>query len=380
MPLLREPCFNIHTLRREALSPVDYIHLNTERRTLNIRLVGSSEPRANLAQHLPTSENLTLLPDSPISDTQHSKVPLVPGFDDEEKFPSGLQGFLYYWTPPSHITPLAGEINFRVTSHNDPTTGFISGRDYKMSTGKRWRLPLLTLAWASGYEPLRDALLREKFVDAETMKLAEALGHEYKLQRNVSRVIHSFHQHFVLDLSTQAFTFYFLGRGKLHRTVLLNLCSYKNGTQDRRPTVQPFEGQVLCRFEPAKSSYGLSSGRRVVIRVAKILKPVRYAPDWDGPTHVPLPQQGKLLRTFAPPSPPGHWSRQRRGPRWVIWSMNVNRTHREMQVLFEHQKPSHQTTLVDRPRGELASSHTRALLDALAKHVVSGGVATAADQ
>ncbi|KAI0665527.1 hypothetical protein C8Q78DRAFT_1064318 [Trametes maxima] len=340
--LLRDPCFDIRTLRRGALSSEDCIHLNTERRTLNIRLVGIPEPNANFSRFEPASESLLQFSGFSTSDTQHPKVALVPGLDDEEKFPSGLRGFLYYWTPPAHITPLAGEINFRVTSNNDPTAGFRAGHDYKIRTGGRWRLPLLTLAWASGYEPLRDALLREELVDADTMKLAEALGHGHKLLRNVSRVVHSFHQHFVLDLSTQAFTFYFLGRGKLHKTMLLDLCNYKDSTT--RPAVQPFEGQVLCRFEPAKPSHRLGGGRRVVIRVAKILKPVRYAPNWEGPTHVPLPQQGKLLRTFVSSPPLGHWRRPRPGPRWALWSMDVDKTHREMRVLFEHQKPSEGTT------------------------------------
>ncbi|KAI0364173.1 hypothetical protein BV20DRAFT_1006215 [Pilatotrama ljubarskyi] len=340
--------FTLNTLRREDLTPEDHIALREARLSFNIRfsgsqrrawendstlsdaVVGFSEPSISSAERLNSKE---------------SKVTLIPGFKSgEEKFPRWLQGFLYYWSPPPPISPLAGQINFRLTRSNDPTS-FEHGRDYYLRRhGLRWRLPLLTIAWAEGYEPLREQLLQERLVDVETMDFAQALGKEYKLKRNHSRVVHSFYQPFTMDLGTHNYTLYFLGRANLHRSLLHNFYAFK-GTKVTHQTL-PFVGKLLCCFEPYSDNAlrhlpWSSRSRKIAMRVLRVLEPVAFAENYKGPRNIPPPAAGELVRTYTRKSKPGtvqagHTIPGRISAAWTVWSVDADR-QREMQVLFEHQ-------------------------------------------
>lgn len=226
----REPVFDVHTLQREKLTSDDHISLGANRRGINVRLCGAlslqSAPSHTHSFPIPLTSNAR-------------KIRLLPGASLEE-FPTGLNGFLYYWSPPSRITPLAGEVRFRKTSSADPSS-FTKGMDYRLPMGVLWRIPLFTIASTEAYEPLQNVLLSERLVSPGTLARARTLGEEYKLQRNMSRVVHSFYQPFVVDLCQHRHTFYFLGPEGLHHTSFWNLCSEKG--QDIRHAVQPFEGK-----------------------------------------------------------------------------------------------------------------------------------------
>ncbi|OJT04384.1 hypothetical protein TRAPUB_4899 [Trametes pubescens] len=313
----KESTFTLRTLQCEKLSPEDRISLSVDRREINVRFC-SPEPTDVALTHAPA-------PFLPTPGPSDLKVRLLPG-PSLEKFPAGLTGFPYYLSPPSHITPLAGEVRLRQT--HSPDRPFARGEDYCIPMGPRWRIPLLTIAAMECYEPLQHVLLREGLVSTEVMEHARALGLEYKLLRNISRIVHSFRQPFIVDLRTHEHTFYFLGHRGLHQSTFWNLCTPKG--EQFRHHMQPFEGKLLCCFEPSK--HPKYAGRRVVVmRVLRILSPVSYVEGYRGPRNMPPPSQGKLLRSYY--NVGQMW---RKEGTWGVWTEYVAR-RREMGVLFEHQ-------------------------------------------
>ncbi|EIW57074.1 uncharacterized protein TRAVEDRAFT_73325 [Trametes versicolor FP-101664 SS1] len=327
----KELVFDVRTLQCEKLTPDDHISLEANRRGINVRLCGA------LSLQLAPSHTHS----SPIPLTSNArKIRLLPGASLEE-FPAGLKGFLYYWSPPSRITPLAGEVRFRTTSRADPSS-FTKGVDYHLPMGVVWRIPLLTIASTEAYEPLQNVLLSEHLVTAGILARARTLGEEYKLQRNMSRVVHSFYQPFIVDLCQHTHTFYFLGPRGLHHSSFWNLCSEKG--QDMRHAVQPFEGRLLCCFEPSKHPRNAHT-RTVVIRILKALSPVGYAKLYDGPRNMPSPRAGALLCSYS--STAWYENPPKTAP-WRLWSVNVDRYHSEMKVLFDHQGVTQRSVLPQR--------------------------------
>ncbi|OJT04382.1 hypothetical protein TRAPUB_4897 [Trametes pubescens] len=316
----REPVFDVRTLQREKLTPDDHIALGANRRAINVRLCGALS--LQLAPSHTRSFPIPLAPNA-------RKVRLCPG-GSLEAFSTGLKGFLYYWSPPSRLTPLAGEVRFRKTSSADPSS-FAKGVDYRLPMGVLWRIPLLPIASTEAYEPLRNVLLSEHLVNTATLARARTLGEEYKLQRNMSRVVHSFYQPFVVDLCQHTHTFYFLGPQGLHHSEFWNLCSEKG--QDLRHDVQPFEGRLLCCFEPSKHPRHART-RTVVIRVLKALSPVRYSERYHGARNMTPPREGGLLYSYSSTEQYEHPPKM--AP-WRLWRVNVDRYHSEMKVLFDHQ-------------------------------------------
>lgn len=228
----KEPAsFDVHTLHPEKLTPDDYISLKAARREIGVRFRSSASSGSTASSHAPSLHFPT---------PTDTKVRFRPGV--HETFPAGLQGFLYYWCPPSHITPLAGEVRFRQTASSDPSS-FAQGEDYHLRMGLPWAIPLFNISYLEGFNPCRDVLLRDRLVSVEAMKSAQ---HSQKKWARLDRVVNSFYQPFIVSLSQHEHIFYFLGWRGLHHCRFRNLCNVKGLFY--RHQAQPFTGALFIPF------------------------------------------------------------------------------------------------------------------------------------
>lgn len=144
---------------------------------------------------------------------EHAKQAIVP-------FPAKARGFLYYHSPPHGIPQAAGEIRFRLTPSDDPSS-FAEGTDLKLSDGATWKEPLLSIAKgvtkpSSRYGAISNFLLDDGLVTAELLnkcnEITERAG--FGLHRD-SRIIHSLGQLFPINFSITRFQVCVLTEDKL---------------------------------------------------------------------------------------------------------------------------------------------------------------------
>ncbi|KAF8335215.1 hypothetical protein F5887DRAFT_1079293 [Amanita rubescens] len=84
-------------------------------------------------------------------------------------FPGNTQGFFYYHVPPPHLPPAMGQLRFRITPNNDPST-FNSGSDLLTSGPVPWGLSLFHLAGSEKYEDLCAQLVAEGLISRELLE------------------------------------------------------------------------------------------------------------------------------------------------------------------------------------------------------------------
>ncbi|OJT04383.1 hypothetical protein TRAPUB_4898 [Trametes pubescens] len=257
-----------------------------------------------------------------------------------------ISGFLYYWSPPSHITPLAGEVRFRQTASSDPSS-FAQGKGYHLRLGMPWSIPLFKISFVEGSRPWRDVLLRDGLVSVETMKSAQ---HKRRQWTKLHRVVHSLYQPFVISLSQHKHIFNFLGWQGLHQCTFWNLCNAKGAFY--RHWAQPFiaserPGIIVSCFEP--SQLPKHAGTRTIIMRILEVAPIDYRTRSGRSRCIPLPTEGELLPTFVywpvegTPEYDGTKTDMDRPKEdwWAPWSVNVDQTYYmgDMRVLFESQDP-----------------------------------------
>jgi hypothetical protein len=95
-------------------------------------------------------------------------------------WPDHSKGFLYYHTPPNRPR-IAGEVRFRLTPTNDPST-FEQGTDlcfddtaYDNTFTQTWKRPLYSLATNTSTRPLYDKLIEEGIIPPELDKSIQSL-------------------------------------------------------------------------------------------------------------------------------------------------------------------------------------------------------------
>ncbi|KAI0351143.1 hypothetical protein OH77DRAFT_1487921 [Trametes cingulata] len=319
-----EPTFTLRTLCWDRLTPEDYISLPGRFNGFRVRIAHPTPPSGDSGGASEASSAVTP------SETSSGKWPgprivLRP---DGAARPPGLQhrdlrGFLYYWRPPPTVTPLAGELRFRITASDNPSS-LHYGKNYAVRNSGPWRLSLLCIAWRIPYAPLRKKLLEEGLVDAGTMKLAGELGKVSGIRRQSALIVHSFFQPFIIDLREPVFKFYFLGRKTLQQCLVPNMVSFRPGpTED---PVRPFVGKLRCCFEAARDPSD-DSKRTVVMRVLSVIGRPTFAEGYQGSQDLLLPSAGALVPTYRISPEDGKISSH-------PWSVDVDTDHEEMRVLF----------------------------------------------
>jgi hypothetical protein len=139
-----------------------------------------------------------------------SYFPMVySGWEPLTSFPDRTQGFFYYHNPLRNIQT-SGEVRFRITTSNDPST-FASGTDLLGLTSQPWRLPLMDIATAKQYNGLRQLLLEDDLVAAEVIQQCVRICDDWNVPDNSSqrrRFIHSFGQLFYVEFGSHGLTLF----------------------------------------------------------------------------------------------------------------------------------------------------------------------------
>ena len=115
-------------------------------------------------------------------------------------FPDRTRGFFYYHNPLRNI-PTAGEVRFRITTSNDPST-FVTGTDLLGPMSLPWRIPLLAITNAERYKGLRQLLLEDNLVAAEVFQQCVRILDAPTMLTHRSRLISSFGQLFHLEFGS----------------------------------------------------------------------------------------------------------------------------------------------------------------------------------
>ncbi|KAL6298077.1 hypothetical protein BKA93DRAFT_812686 [Sparassis latifolia] len=197
-------------------------------------------------------------------------------------FPPNTRGFLYYYSP-SPETPLAGEVRFRLTQDSS-LTDFASGTDLLLGNGVHWRIPLLLIASALRYAPMRALLLRDGLVTPDLVdRCIRLYAKDRLLQR--SQILHSLDDTILVDLGRQAPTYHLLlGQDELYRFELARVFYDSRSSK----VTAPYTGSAFCRFERTDDN-----PPRLSLRIPKILEPVKCIdPSYDG--WVSMPREGEL--------------------------------------------------------------------------------------
>ncbi|RPD77289.1 hypothetical protein L226DRAFT_533290 [Lentinus tigrinus ALCF2SS1-7] len=240
----------------------------------------------------------------PMKLTAEDYLPAISLFGHMQRLPpeaplfgeNHLKGFLYYHLP-SRGPPLAGELRFRVTLSGNPAS-FPSGFDLVNKHGVIWRVPLVNIASYEKYAPIRHLLINvDRTVPQQLMDSFREQGYVHE-----ARIMHAFGQPFDLHLDSPFHYFTFVAKDRMEGVQLGYVTSFTKFDHTKRPQRHvPFEGTVMCCFEP--SSLPEHAGRRVaVIRVLRSLEsdPVRRNPLYLGPAYPQelTPRAGELLMTM----------------------------------------------------------------------------------
>ncbi|KAG6828628.1 hypothetical protein H0H92_007220 [Tricholoma furcatifolium] len=205
-------------------------------------------------------------------------------------FPPSARGFLYYHIHP-HLPPTCGQVRFRLTASNDPST-FADGTDLLGIDGAPWSMQTSLLMFPH-YDALRRRLLRDRLVRRSFSETLKQLQMTFKLSRSSFREMNYLEQPFMLDMSLHNMRFRLLTPSDVRYMLLVDLFvdTREFQTHDVRPC--PYKGRLLVRFE--RSTLPIHIGTNtVVLRVLKILEPITFnIPTYD--VYIPLPEAGKLL-------------------------------------------------------------------------------------
>ncbi len=131
-------------------------------------------------------------------------------------FPKTAQGFFYYNAPPPHFPPAMGQLRFRITPNNDPST-FNSGSDLLApSEPLPWGFPLLLLASRTRYEHLCAQLVAEGLISRELLERCRLIWRNslYRGFQPPSRLLYHLNQPFFFRscLGTHALSAWAVGK------------------------------------------------------------------------------------------------------------------------------------------------------------------------
>jgi hypothetical protein len=261
---------------------------------------------------------------------------------DRTPFPPGSRGFFYYDTHMSNTPAEAGEVRFRVTSGNDPTS-FSPGVDLLWPNGTPWRIPLLLIARGAStgkaggrmYEPLRQILMKHGLVTPALLKKCDTMNEVGHGARPSSRIIYSLGHLFSVNFHQHGLRFLCPHDGTGQRIYLQHMFSDRS----KPKTIIPYHGKrrllftrgfvtyplaptgsALCCFERSSLPAHRES-RTIVMRIVRMTSPVRFSiPGYKG--YRPIPKEGELVMTRID----------------VPWSLDVDKSiHTALQGLFRDQ-------------------------------------------
>ncbi|ETW85356.1 hypothetical protein HETIRDRAFT_414387 [Heterobasidion irregulare TC 32-1] len=214
------------------------------------------------------------VPNPPAGRTRSSDIAYDTRKHAEGHYPTGTHGFFYYLSPVDKLAQ--GEIRFRITKDDNPAN-FTSGKDLLLRTGLPWTISMASLL-KDTHIVFRHLLLEEKlvpdnyFTNLAASVIRESSSRRAPLRRTTSPILTSFGQQFRFDFSKHTGCVYIKGEHELLYVKFKNPLLYVN------------------------SITGFDDGRRgVVIRLNKIVEPLRARPVPEGRKAMQEPVEGQLL-------------------------------------------------------------------------------------
>lgn len=153
-----------------------------------------------------------------------------------ELFPEGTRGFIYYNVPPPQFPPIMGDLRFRITSSDDPSS-FNCGSDLHspIKSSLPWHYPLLLLAPSKKHEHLCEQLVAEGLVLPELLERCRLIRRRRNTTERRSsnencnsglmrRVLYHLNQPFLfpLEYHNSHFSLWVVGQEKATRCRLKN--------------------------------------------------------------------------------------------------------------------------------------------------------------
>ncbi|KAG6895949.1 hypothetical protein C0992_011338, partial [Termitomyces sp. T32_za158] len=200
---------------------------------------------------------------------------------DRQRFPSNVQGFLYYHCHP-HLPPTTGEIRLRVTESSDPSY-FRNGTDLMTADGALpWSIPVLRLC--SMHAPLKELLGQDHNIPAALLSSKGKLPKIFLTYLEKPFVVTLEEVSYINTVDSQ-----FRTQAALVR-ILLPI------PRDHRQSV--YKGKLLVRFERASlAEQEHTNDISIVMRVLKVLEPIEPLVK-DAALLQPAPEAGTLLKAL----------------------------------------------------------------------------------
>ncbi|KAJ7458587.1 hypothetical protein FB451DRAFT_1046772, partial [Mycena latifolia] len=213
-------------------------------------------------------------------------------------FPAHARGFFYYHSG-HQSTPLEGDIRFRVTPDDSPSS-FDSGEDLPGPSGFPWTILLPQVACRRGFAWISDQLVHEKLVKRWQL---------WRCREVFTPGVRTIYPEYTLFHLDSTFLVNF--SGGLNLTVIGNV-PYRlalNIFAVQTPRYYfPWTGSALARFEA--STHPQHAGRRVLhMRIVKIVEPVACTVDaasYGG--RILRPEEGELVTACFRGGPPAPWT------------------------------------------------------------------------
>ncbi|KAF5388291.1 hypothetical protein D9615_000821 [Tricholomella constricta] len=205
-------------------------------------------------------------------------------------YPPDAQGFFYF--RPSEYPLDPGEIRFRRTSSRNPSK-FKTGKDLLRPEGYPWCIKLPSIASQKSFAPIRAHLLKEELVSEAVMQRSAQVG----ITRPGPFQIYTLEQPFYINFGTYPSVIMVSANGK-QMTRLMYMFRDNRKRADGSTVGHPYTGSAMVRLELGKPGRTTAGGPEVLLRVLKILQPVKCViPSYDG--YVVEPRagfiQGKMM-------------------------------------------------------------------------------------
>ncbi|KAG5642239.1 hypothetical protein DXG03_003363 [Asterophora parasitica] len=232
---------------------------------------------------------------------------------DVVPFPSNAMGFLYLHRPLS-LPPIAAEIRLRLTPEPNPNL-FSTGADL-LRDSIPWSIDLARIAKVKAYAPFKALVTSHGLLDRVFMDSLERAWEGHTTQDFDTPVLHTLTEPFEMNLEQTSISIGIIttrGKGRIcfkhffadHRRTSCYFGYPHNGgpcfpqicgaMQGFRLTDTP-TGRILVHFDVSPLPEHARPASRppvLVLRVLKILTPIKSVPGYD--MHLPIPVEGGLL-------------------------------------------------------------------------------------
>lgn len=233
--------WKVSTLDPRQLTPECYVDLSGQSSCLPelVALPSDTIPSALPASQSPKSHGMAYRGQAPPW--------------NRSSFPPGTAGFLYYHAPPPGGHPLGGEVRFRLTQDQDPSS-FASGEDLLLPYGTPWNVRLIPYHGAA--PRFQDMLVQDGFITHEHIERMVHLtqGLSIEEQQRMRYLLYAFKQPFSLRLDA--------GNGDFSNPIVISTL----GTKDGQDVIRHMEhklhsGHWAYQQTGAKISFFTKPGR-----------------------------------------------------------------------------------------------------------------------